>query len=122
MVDKVKCCNRDCKLFDMVLPVSTLYINKVAPLDGPWPCPACGDEMKIAHVIPNNYKGSGTKTMPKRTVASKPSSSRAVGKRPARRKSAARRIAYLGMGKAAPSVFTKRQKPKSVGRKRGPHK
>ena len=121
MVDKVKCCNKDCKLFDLVVPVSYLYINKIAPLDGPWPCPGCGDKMKIAHVIPNNYKGNGSKTMPKRVVASKPSSSRTVAKKPARRKSVKRKIAYLGMGKAAPSLF-KQQKPKSAGRKRGPQK
>jgi len=64
MVDKVKCGNKVCKLFDVVVPVSNLYINKVAPLDGPWPCPECGDEMKIAHVIPNKYKGNGSKAMP----------------------------------------------------------
>jgi hypothetical protein len=37
MVDKVKCSNKECKLFDVVVPVSYLYINKVAPLDGPCP-------------------------------------------------------------------------------------
>jgi hypothetical protein len=122
MVDKVKCGNKDCKLFDVAVPVSNLYINRVAPLEGPWPCPACGDGMKIAHVIPNNYKGNGPKTMPKRRVESKPSSSRTVGKKkPARRKSVKRRVAFLGMGKAAPSLF-KQRKSKSAGRKRGPQK
>jgi hypothetical protein len=121
MVNKVKCGNKNCKLFDVLVPVSNLYINKVAPLDGPWPCPECGDEMKIAQVIPNSYKSNGSKTMPKRLVASKPSSSRTVAKKLARRKSVKRKIAYLGMDKAAPSLF-KQQKPKSASRKRGPPK
>ena len=93
MVDKVKCGNKDCKLFDVVVPVSNLYINRIAPLDGPWPCPECREEMKIAHVIPNSYKGNSSKSMPKRITTSQ-TASRTVGKKPARRKSVKRKVAY----------------------------
>jgi len=34
MVDKVKCGNKVCKLFDVVCRSPISYINKVAPLDG----------------------------------------------------------------------------------------
>jgi hypothetical protein len=120
MVDKVKCRNQECKLFDMAVPVTNLYINRVAPLDGPWPCPVCGEEMKVARVIPNNLKGTGSKSTPRRITASQ-TASRTVGKKPVRRKSVKRKVAYLGMGKAAPS-WSKEQKPKSAGRKQGPRK
>lgn len=114
------CANKDCKLFDVAVPVSNLYVNRTAPLYGPWPCPGCGEEMKIAFVIPNSYKGNSSKTMPKRMATSQ-SVSRTVGKKPARRKSVKRKVVYPGMGKAAPSLF-KKQKPKSTGRKQGPRK
>jgi hypothetical protein len=57
MVDKVKCRNQECKLFEVAVPVTNLYINRVAPLDGLWPCPVCGEEMKVAHVIPQQHEG-----------------------------------------------------------------
>jgi hypothetical protein len=119
MVDKVKCGNKECKEFGKPVPVSLYFINKIAPLDGPWPCVVCGEPMKVALVIPDNYKGNGGKSMPKRITTSHPTS-KTVGKKPVRRKSV-KKITYLGVGKAAPSMF-KKQKPKSAGRKQGPRK
>ncbi len=118
MVDKIKCGNKECKLFDVVVPVSKLYLNRIARLDGPWPCPECGQLMKIGHVIPNSYKGGSPKGMPRRITASQPTS-RPVAKKAARRKST--KLKLLGTGKAATTMF-KKQKPKSAGRKRGPQK
>lgn len=120
MVDKVKCGNKECTRFNAVVPVTNLYINRIAPLDGPWPCPDCGEEMKIAHVIPNSHKGNGSKSSPRRITASPPGS-RTVARKPARRKTVKRKIAFLGMGKVTPS-WLKEPKPKSAGRKQGPRK
>lgn len=68
MVDKVKCGNKECKNFDIAIPVSNLYINRTAPLNGPWPCQVCREDMKIAVVIPDSYKRGGTKHMTSKPI------------------------------------------------------
>jgi|HubBroStandDraft_1064217.scaffolds.fasta_scaffold946869_1 hypothetical protein len=116
MVTKVKCGNKDCELFDIVVPVSNLYINHIAALDGPWPCQKCGEPMKVAARVLETYKGTGAKRMSRQMVGASSSTTHTVGKKRSRRKSV-RKITLLGMGGAAPSMF-KKQRSKSAGRKR----
>lgn len=116
MVDKVKCGNKECKEFGKLVPVTLFMFGKIAPLDGPWPCGACGEPMKIAVVIPDNYKPGASKSMPRRITAYHPAKPKTVAKKPARKKSMIK-IMLLGMGTGKSTMF-KKQRPKSAGRKR----
>lgn len=122
MVKSVKCKNDKCGAFGIVQQVSVLFINKVAPLSGPFNCPICKDKMQIVEVIPENYKGKPlSKSMPRRiaTSPSRPSS------KPPRRKKVAKKLVkqvrLLGMGTAKSSQF-KRPTQKTASRKSGPRK
>ncbi len=119
MVKSVKCKNDKCKAFGIVQQVSVLFINKVAPLSGPFNCPMCKEKMQVVEVIPGNYKGNPlSKSMPRRiaTSPSRPSS------KPARRKKVAKKLVkrVLGMGTAKSSF--KKQAKKTASQKLGPRK
>jgi hypothetical protein len=116
MITKVKCGTNGCELKDRVFTTTALFLNKIAPLDGPFPCPKCDKPMKVVERIPANYKGgSGAKRMP-RTTTSKPTAKKPVGK-----KKVKKAITLKGIGK---SLGVRYKKPtKNAGpRKRGPSK
>lgn len=121
VITKVKCTTKGCDLENQVLTTTALYLNRIAPLDGPFICPRCEKPMKVVDRIPANYKGnSGAKTMPRRISA------RLVTKRPStagrKRKSKGTKIKITG------TLLGYRKSPKKAGtkrpgqRKRGPSK
>ena len=115
----MKCVKEGCELKDQVIPTSVLFINKVAPLDGPFPCPKCGEPMKVVARVRTDYKGnSGAKTTPRRTAA-KPPPKKPIGKK---RKPKGIKIKtsgpFLGYQKPTKKAGSKKPTP----RKRGPSK
>lgn len=118
MVTKVKCVTKGCEWENQVFSVSVLFVNKIAPLDGPYPCPKCEQEMKVVAHVPANYKpGAGAKTITRR-AASKPGTKKAVGKKKFKGIKIKMSNPVLGGRKAA-----QMPSPKKPGlRKRGPSK
>lgn len=121
MVKSVKCKNDKCEAFGVVQQASVLFINRIAPLSGPFNCPICEEKMQIVEVIPDNYKGNySSKSMPKRAVSSTSRSS----SKPARGKRVAKKtliVKFPGMGTAKSPMF-KKQTKKTAFRKSGPRK
>jgi hypothetical protein len=120
-ITKVKCTTKGCELENQVFTTTALYLNRIAPLDGPFICPRCEKPMSVVDRVPANYKGnSGAKTMPRRMSA------RPANKRPStagrKRKSKGTKIkitgTLLGYKKPPRKAGTK----KSGQRKRGPSK
>jgi hypothetical protein len=69
MVKSVKCVTAGCELEGQVFPVSTLFVARVASLNGPFKCPKCGESMKVVERYPTN-KGPSGKTMPRTSSGS----------------------------------------------------
>ena len=117
MVTKVKCVTKGCEWENQVFPVTVLFINRIAPLDGPYPCPKCDQEMKVVARVLASYKpGSGAKAAPRR-AASKPTK-KAVGKKKFKGIKVKMSNPVLGGRKSS-----KKPSPKKPGpRKRGPGK
>jgi hypothetical protein len=81
MVEKVKCTKEGCDRKGKIITTTALFMSKIAPLDGPFPCPNCGEPMKIVQSTPANYKGnSGAKTKPRRAIIM-PATKKPVGKK-----------------------------------------
>jgi len=119
MITKVKCVKEGCELKDHVISTSVLFINNVAPLDGPFPCQRCGEPMKVVSRVPSAYKGnSAAKTSARRTSA-KPGAKRLVGKK---RKPKGIKIKMSGALSGYQKLTKKAGARKSGPRKRGPSK
>ena len=120
MITKVKCVTVGCEMKDQVITTTALFINKVAPLDGPFNCPKCGMSMKVVARVPANYKGnSGAKSPPRGTVSTPTAKkSSKVGKKRKPKgimiKTSGSFLGYKPLTKAAPK--------KPGQRKRGPSK
>ena len=115
MIMKVKCVIEGCEFKDRIIPTAVLFLNRIAPLDGPFPCPGCGEPMKVVQSVPTNYKGSGAKTM-SRTKASRPTVKRAVGRKKVAKKGTRLKLGGITLG----SPF--KNPTKKVGKKPGPRK
>ncbi len=121
MITKVKCVTVGCELKDQVITTTALFISKVAPLDGPFNCPRCGNPMKVVARVPANYKGNSGAKIPPRRIISTPTAKKSfiVGKK---RKSKGTKIktmgTLLGYKKSTKKAGTK----KPGQRKRGPSK
>jgi hypothetical protein len=121
MITKVKCTTKGCNLKDQVLTTTALYLNKIAPLDGPFICPKCEKPMKVVNSVPVNYKGdSGVKTMPRRISAEHTTKKPFTAGRKGKSKVTKIKIAgtFLGYQKSQKKAGTK----KPGQRKRGPSK
>jgi hypothetical protein len=116
MIKTVKCVTKGCDVEGQVLTTTALFLNRIAPLDGPFICPKCGNHMKVVARIPAN-KGKSGKTMPRTTS------------RPPAKKSIRKKLGTglkIKIGKRLGSRFKKpptKAAPKKPGpRKRGPNK
>jgi hypothetical protein len=78
MIKTVKCVTKGCELKDYVVTTTALFLSKIAPLDGPFPCPKCGKPMKVVARIPAN-KGKSGKTVSR--PSSKPPAKKLVGRK-----------------------------------------
>src|ERR1700733_10830179 len=68
MIKTVKCVTKGCELEDRIVTTTALFLSKIAPLDGPFTCPKCGEPMKVVSRIPVN-KGKSGKTIPRSTAS-----------------------------------------------------
>jgi hypothetical protein len=109
MIETVKCVTKGCDLEGQVRSAASLFFNRIAPLDGPFICPICGNPMKVVTRIPLN-KGKSGKPMSR--TSSRPTGHK-VGKKKVR-KALTVTGAFVGGAKRKSKAAPK----KPAGRKR----